>query len=351
MSKNIKRHNHFVPQMYLRNWSQGKTINTYSLLVPHLNVPLWKNNSIEYSASIDNLYVRNDQGRELDDFEEEYMKYYETPAKEPLIKACQNQRLTREEWHNLIDFIAAQIVRTPAFYFKIQELMVKVLPEVMGEIGRELDQLTSEQIKSPSNIAMQEKSLLPYMINFVGRADDNHHELAEISVLAGKSIWLFAMKHLLSRTSLILHQHKWSIITAADGVFWPTSDDPVICLNKYINGGYDFNGGWGKIGCEIIMPICPTKAIYTQVGIKHPSRIDLNYKQSMIIKKLIVEHAFMYVYSYVQDRDIQSFRPRTVDLDEYTRIKSEFEEWYKKYQEKEVPYLQPHLYRDGEQIL
>ena len=80
----IKRHNHYVPEMYLKNWAKGNKISTYCLLVPNANVPVWKDQSLKYSASIDNFYVRQENGREMDDFENEFMQKYETPAKEPL---------------------------------------------------------------------------------------------------------------------------------------------------------------------------------------------------------------------------------------------------------------------------
>ena len=122
MSETIKRHNHYVPEMYLMNWATEKKVFTYQLLVPHINVPIWKATSIEYTASIDNMYVRQAKGEELDDFEEIFMRDYETPAKNPLIKACTDQPLTENDWDALINFLAAQIVRTPSFYFKSQEM-------------------------------------------------------------------------------------------------------------------------------------------------------------------------------------------------------------------------------------
>lgn len=42
MSQNITRRNHYIPQFYLKNWSlDGKTIQTYSILVSNANVPYW----------------------------------------------------------------------------------------------------------------------------------------------------------------------------------------------------------------------------------------------------------------------------------------------------------------------
>lgn len=168
--------------------------------------------------------------------------------------------------------------------------------------------------------------------------------------LVGKSTWLYCIESLLSKTSSVLHKHEWSIITASEGVDWPTSDDPVLCLNYYEDGDYDFNGGWGNNGSEIIMPINPKKAIYTQVGERHPKYMSFDYKKSVLLKELIVQHAFAYVYASDIDRKIPKIRQRTVDLYEYTRLKKEFDDWYEKYQEGEVPYLEPYIMRNGQKI-
>lgn len=350
MSNQIKRHNHFVPEMYLKNWAKRKKINTYSLLVPNENVPLWKDNSVKYSASIDNLYVRQEQGKELDDFEDVFMRRFETPAEKPLMKACNNQELTILEWHILIDFLAAQIVRTPSFYFKSKDFVMDIFPEELDSIGQKLSNLTPEQIKEQPHEVTQEKNLLPLRINFTGNIDDNNHELVEITTIAGKSTWLFIMEHLLYGISSILHQHKWSIVSAYSGINWPTSDDPAICLNYYGNDNYDFKGGWGKKGSEIILPICPTKALYTKIGADIPNHMTFTKDESLLLKRLIVEHALLYVYSSEKDGEIPSIRPRTVDLEEYKRVKSELEGWYEQYQEGEVPFLENHIYRGGELI-
>ena len=42
----LHKDNHYVPQVYLRQWATKGTIPTYSLLVPHHRVPLWKHHSL-----------------------------------------------------------------------------------------------------------------------------------------------------------------------------------------------------------------------------------------------------------------------------------------------------------------
>ena len=74
-------------------------------------------------------------------------------------------------------------------------------------------------------------------------------------VVAGRGLWLFSIKHTLTSTLRVLHQHRWSILTPPDGLSWFTSDDPVIRLNYCADGRYDFRGGWGNPGTEILLPL------------------------------------------------------------------------------------------------
>ena len=343
MEEVIKRHNHFVPEMYLNNWAKEKKIYTYKLLVSHENVPLWKRSAVKNTATIDNLYVRSFSGKEIDDFENVFMREYETPAKEPFMKACSDRCLSEDDWHILINYVAAQIVRTPAFFCSMKNRMVRSVPYILDSIGHKLATVTPEQIKQHHYEKTVADELIPATISLTGVKPDDEHQYVEIKTVIGKSFWLYSIEHLLSNTASILLKHKWSVISAADGVRWPTSDDPVICLNYYGPNNYDFGGGWATLGSVIIMPINPTKALYTKVGEEHPSRMAFTREQSLLIKRIIVEHAFLSVYTSEQDDEIPTIRSRTVDPIEYERIKKEFDEWYDKYQEEEVPLLDNHL--------
>lgn len=340
MSEGIKRHNHYVPEMYLNNWAHEKKIYTYQLLVSHENVPLWKRTAVKKTASMDNLYVRNSKGNEIDDFEDVFMRQYETPAKKPLEKACSNQDLTQNDWTALVDFVAAQTVRTPAAFIYTKEHLTRVIPDILDSIGEKLANVTTEQIKNRIHEKKKTDELIPIAISLTGVKPDSEHQYVEMNTVIGKSTWLFSIERLLSNTASILHKHNWSIITAADGIKWPTSDDPVIRLNYYGENNYDFGGGWGNPGSEIIMPINPEKAIYTKIGAECSPYMSFNREQSLLLKRLIVEHAFLNVYASTQDNEIPTIRSRTVSLTEYERIKREFEEWYGKYQETEVPLLE-----------
>ena len=66
-------------------------------------------------------------------------------------------------------------------------------------------------------------------------------------IIAGRGLWLFSIRHSLRQTAKVLRQHKWTILRPPEGLSWFISDDPVIRLNYYERGKYDFRGGRGKL--------------------------------------------------------------------------------------------------------
>ena len=115
----VSRDNHFVPQMYLRNWciSGKEKLFVYRLLVPN--------------GFLKNLYVRVEDDQELDDFETGFNELFEAPAKLALDKAIAGSRMTPDDWSILSDFILAQFLRTPSFFFGVQEWGVKNIESIL----------------------------------------------------------------------------------------------------------------------------------------------------------------------------------------------------------------------------
>ena len=66
-------------------------------------------------------------------------------------------------------------------------------------------------------------------------------------IIAGRGLWLFSIRHSLRQTAKVLHQHKWTILRPPEGLSWFPGDDPVIRLNYYKRGKYDFRGGRGTL--------------------------------------------------------------------------------------------------------
>ena len=138
----------FLPQMYLKRWSEEGKIKEYKLLVSHENVPIWTIRPIRKAAVQGNLYVRIEDGVEYDDIEHWFDKHFENPAARALEKACNGEKMTSEDWNKLIDFVIAQYVRTPAFHQWTMEMGKAIVPSVLDEVAQKIASVTPEEIKN-----------------------------------------------------------------------------------------------------------------------------------------------------------------------------------------------------------
>lgn len=345
MSENLSRNNHYLSQMYLEAWkNENNKVEVYELLVPNIKVPLWQSKSIRSVGSLDNIFVRLKNGKETDDIEKWFNEKYETPVKIALDHAINDERITIDEWHSLIDFLACHIVRSPAFIIKTLD-SGKKCDNVFQEALAKISQMKKEDflkrkipLESAQNNNKNNDDMFPFKMTNLGDCDKDN-VLFKVETIIGKQFYLWHVKNLLENTSKILHKHKWSIITVDERVTLPTSDDPVICLNYYKENNYDFGGGWGKENGNIIFPISPQKVLFTQIGIKLKPRINADYQMSLLLKKMIVEHSHRKVISKFKDDDVTKIKPRYINEIEFKREKKMWEDFQKNYLEKEIDYI------------
>lgn len=296
--------------------------------------------SVRSVGSFDSIFVRLKNGKETDDIEKWFNDKYETPVKKALDKAINDERITVDEWYLLIDFLVCHIVRSPAFIVKILESGKKcdsIFQETMDKISKmSIDDFRKdkERVKTVQN----NNDMFPFKMTNLGDFDENN-VLIKAETIIGKQFYLWHIKNLLENTSKILHTHKWGIITVDEKVLLPTSDDPVICLNYKNENDYDFGGGWGKENCNILFPISPSKIIYTQIGTRVKPRLKADYKMSLLLKKMIVEHSHRIIISNFKDMDVEKFKTRYVDEKEFKREKKMWEDFQKNYIEKESEFI------------
>jgi len=135
MKKPFHRDNHYVPCLYLKRFaaSPGRVL-TYRILVAHPYVPVWKPSPIKGVAYHAHLYTRIAAGVETDEVEKWLNDEFETPAEEALWKATADMRLTQSDWRDLVRFLAAQDVRTPARLGENLQHWHEVVPTVLSEV-------------------------------------------------------------------------------------------------------------------------------------------------------------------------------------------------------------------------
>lgn len=346
----LSRNNHYLAQMYLDAWKNDKNkVCVYHLLVPNENVPLWKYKSTRSVGSEDNFYITlNGVNGETDTFEKEFNEKYETPAMIPLKKAINGERLSVEDWYILIEFVACSIVRTPSFLLKVladgNNKYAASFQEEVDNISKKISNMKVEDLKEDlknEDNSKENYDLFPIRFTNMGEGNNKDTSIIKIETIIGKQFYFFIMDYLLKNTVKVLHSHKWGIIEMDESVMLPTSDNPVICLNYNSYEDYNFGGGWGKKNSNIIFPISPNKIMYTQVGVKCKPRIKANYKFSLFIKKITIEHSHRVIISKTEDTDITRQKKRYVNLEEYNREKKVWSDFHKEYLEKESEYINP----------
>lgn len=230
MNQNISHRNHYIPQFYLKNWSSdGRTIQTYSILVSNENVPYWTKQSIKNTAVWNDFYTRVVGVEELDDFEHWFDREFESPAKPIFDKLISGAKLSREEHKALSRFVFAQYLRTPAAYLRLTKQNSKIFPNVMDTVLEKLNHASKREFQRsrPCQSAISKEDVLfPLKISL-----DRENSMVEVKTVIGKGFYLHDLKHLLTSTVRVSERLNWQVLHASDDVSFPTSDDPVICLN------------------------------------------------------------------------------------------------------------------------
>src|SRR5688572_10002717 len=67
------------------------------------------------------------------------------------------------------------------------------------------------------------------------------------------------------------------------------ADHPVLTLNHYGPGKYDFGAGWGREGSEFILRVSPRLAVCTQVGRKETGPWQATPAQTAELQRFVVE--------------------------------------------------------------
>lgn len=265
----LRRDNHYVPRSYLKRWGDDDgRIWTYRILVSHPNVPVWKRHSIKSIAYHRHLYTRVTGGEESDDVERWLDVEFEAAAADAIEKVVSNGRLTRADWEHLVRFLAAQDVRTPARLIESLILWRENLPaDIQATLAAAIEHLETAKRDGSQTPRVTH----PYGDYYPGRVTieplpEKQGGQIRVKTVIGRSMWLFALKHLLTKSVDVLLQHRWTILRSPPGITWLTSDDPVVRLNYENPCRYHFRGGWGSEGTEILMLLGPGHLMYTRIG-------------------------------------------------------------------------------------
>jgi hypothetical protein len=154
-------------------------------------------------------------------------------AEGPLGKVTSDARLAPEDWKCLARFVAAQDVRTPAHLGENCQLWNQSLPGMLDNILRDVVQELNQARETGEPVQQEPPGdTWPIPLRVTKEIEPGHDAgKLKAEVVVGRSSWLFSMRHLLTKPVTILQQQKWTILSPPKGMYWLTSDDPVIKLN------------------------------------------------------------------------------------------------------------------------
>lgn len=332
IDNHFSRNNHYVPRSYLKRWaSEDGRVWTYRILVPNSNSHKWKLFSTKGIAYRSDLYTRVVVDGQTDEVERWLDREYEAPTEPVITKVISERRLTPDDWKHLIRFLAAQDVRTPARLLEsirrwnqdMPDLMQNTLEEFVHDLELSRAQCRQITLNNTPNSELIPMSVLT--------TRDPQTDIATLTVqsVAGRGLWLFSIKHLLTRTVNALLGHKWTILRSPKGLSWCTSDDPVIKLNYHRKGNYDFKGGWGSKGTEIMLPLSPDHLLYTKIGEKPPRRGTIApMDMAKMIQQFTAEHAYRFIFAVKSDPMIEHLRPRIESKHLFDEEKEQWKRWH-----------------------
>ena len=279
------------------------------------------------------------RGEEADDIEQWLNREFESPAKEPFQKVLADKELTQGDWKILVRFLASQIVRTPAFLIKNLPLWNRMAPVVLDQSLKDVDARLREARESGQKIVEDNVPHTEYFPIKTDRKDLPEEKKVQFTttLVVGRGLWFYTMKHTLTNTLKVLHKHKWAILEAPASLGWFTSDDPVICLNFRSESDYDFNGGWNRARANILFPLSPRHLMFTEIGANSDPREVPSRYHARLFRRMIAEHAHRRIYSLAEDGKIPQLKPRLVDAVAFQNERTLWGAWYEDQSRAEQP--------------
>lgn len=332
--KQVTRDNHYVPQFYLKLWSKnGNTILCYDTVARNEGQKLWRSASIKHAATWRDFYTQH-IGEELDDSIERYIEqHYETPAKECIQKLVGGCALDSEELLRLVDFAVLQMVRTPAWYSKTNEITQSIFADVMRKTVEEaLADIREQRFDKHHQFDeyAEASKRKPFPNAPIETSIDKANNAIKSEIAIGRENYLASLGNTLNGTIAgVMRGYHWSILKTPDGFELPTSDNPFTRLAYRDKDTYDLDGGLGVRKVDLFMPLTPRHLLFTEVGMMRNVDPYLLWNDSArdLIIKAIVENATRYVYSRSEDGFIVAVRPRRIDPEYDDLMRKSLSHW------------------------
>lgn len=290
---------------------------------------VWEDRSIKSLAVRRDLYTSVAEGRESDRIERWLNQEIETPALPVLDRLCKMQSLNVTERKTLARYIAALSARSPLYYSEHTRIMAENIGGVLDATVKESLKRIEEAQKVGKRIETRPDAGRGFRsIAFKIHRERPQPEL-EVSVVIGRELWLDSIEHVVNHVSAVLESHDWQVFRPYGGWTWYTSDNPVVRLNYYPNGTYDFKGGFANPGGELLLPLSARHLLYTHIDRPRSDYTELSLEHTIGLKRCIAQNAFRWIAADSRTRNAEWFMPRVVHLAKYNAEENAWKEYNK----------------------
>ncbi|MBR3159332.1 MAG: DUF4238 domain-containing protein [Atopobiaceae bacterium] len=316
-----KRNNHYVPQMYLRQWSNnGNTVWTYDTIAWSERQKVWESKGVGGLAYWRDFYTQANDDDSIDDsIEKLFGDEYEWKAGEPLRKVRDGETLGSNDMSALVDFAILQMVRTPLWYMKSCALMANVFPSATTEVVDRLESEYEAGLLTASNAqdktaSQPDSAPFPQFAFDVGVIEETSE--LKITMPVGRKNYLAGIGRILNgEVGRRMRGYNWSVVEMPDGVVLPTCDNPFVRLCMRPGGRPTLDGSVGDPDVHLFMPLTPHHLLFAHAGGVSfaSSRLASEPNATELIAGSIVQNALRYVYDCRKSDWITRLRPRRVD--------------------------------------
>lgn len=326
----LKREHHFVPQFYLKQWSNdGLKIQGYPLLVPRDHEIRWKLRSIRSVARLTDLYTSTSGGTDSDEVEKWFQTEFEDPAVPVFRKIAADEQLASSDWEALVRFAGMQSTRTIAGYVRVVDRVSKYGESLLqSTLAASVKQLERSRQKGRAFESPAASSAFPISVSPIPAPDGNGGYLkAEFTI--GRELFLWDLREMLPRLLPKLLKRRWTIVRPSAGMEWITSDDPFIALRYNTPADYSFTGGWAKSRGDLFLPLTPNHLLFAPLHDRPiPCYSAMSPKMTFEFQKMTVESAHRWIFAREPFTRVTWFRKPRVDRDAYTTMLDEARSWH-----------------------
>jgi hypothetical protein len=267
---------------------------------------------------------------------------FERPGLDASDRLIRGQQVNRDDWERIIGFVALQHLRTPQSFFEAMERWEATLPDVLGSTSRESLARIEQAKRQGEKLTAEPESTANGFAGLIDVQIDRNPDprvggaVVRTEVVMGRRLWLASIRYLLTGSARKLLEHQWSVWEPAPGSEWPMTDDPSLRLNYYAADNYDFGGGWGKRGSELMMPISPRHLLYTQVGRPSRRRITASSEHTRAVQQILVRRAYRWIFGTQPYDWVSQARSRVVDQERYDAERQMWTRWHEEQTQSET---------------